>query len=77
ILFLLTRYVSLGAIVSAICFPFLIMFVFQPPTSSLIYFSIACAALILLTHQKNIERLLNKEENKIRLNTKKNENREE
>jgi glycerol-3-phosphate acyltransferase PlsY len=59
-----TGYVSLSSIVSGFAFPFLIMFVFKTTIPSLIIFSLIVAILLLLTHQKNIERLLRKEESK-------------
>lgn len=59
-----TRYVSLSSIVSGVAFPFLIMFVFTTNIQSLIIFSLIVTVLLLLTHQKNIERLIRKEESK-------------
>ena len=59
-----TGYVSLSSIVSGVAFPFLIMFVFKTTIPSLIIFSLIVAILLLLTHQKNIERLIRKQESK-------------
>jgi acyl phosphate:glycerol-3-phosphate acyltransferase len=59
-----TRYVSLSSIISGVAFPFLIMFVFKTNIQSLIIFSLIVAVLLLLTHQKNIERLIRREESK-------------
>jgi acyl phosphate:glycerol-3-phosphate acyltransferase len=59
-----TKYVSLSSIVSGFAFPLLIMFVFHTTVQSLIIFSLLVAILLLLTHQKNIERLIRKEESK-------------
>lgn len=59
-----TKYVSLSSLVSGFAFPLLIMFVFKTTIQSLIIFSLICTVLLLLTHQKNIERLLRKEESK-------------
>ena len=59
-----TKYVSLSSIVSGFAFPLLIMFVFHTTFQSLIIFSLIVAILLLLTHQKNIERLIRKEESK-------------
>jgi acyl phosphate:glycerol-3-phosphate acyltransferase len=59
-----TKYVSLSSIVSGFAFPVLIMFVFKTSIQSLIIFSLICTVLLLLTHQKNIERLIRKEESK-------------
>ncbi len=68
--FMITRYVSLGSMTAAMCFPFLIIVVFKAQSPSLIYFSIVMAIAVLFTHQKNIERLLKKEENKMRISLK-------
>jgi acyl phosphate:glycerol-3-phosphate acyltransferase len=59
-----TQYVSLSSIVAGFAFPLLIMFVFQTTVQSLIIFSLIVAILLLLTHQKNIERLIRNEESK-------------
>ncbi len=67
LLFLITKYVSLGTISAAICFPVLLVAVFKTDSPVLVYFSILFAVIILLTHQKNIERLLNNEESKMYL----------
>ncbi|MCL6524643.1 MAG: glycerol-3-phosphate 1-O-acyltransferase PlsY [Thermoflavifilum sp.] len=62
---LLTHYVSLSSILAAIAFPILILFVFK--AHQLIYqlFAIAIALLVVITHQKNIQRLLNGRENRV------------
>ena len=74
----LTRYVSLSSMVSGLSFPFLIIVIFKETTPTLVIFSLIMAVLMLFTHQKNIERLLRKEEKKANLPKlkKKNRNRE-
>ncbi len=67
VVFLLTNYVSLSSIISSLSFPFSLMFIFPTGIPSFIAFSLFTSAMVLLTHQKNIERLLNKEESKVRL----------
>lgn len=69
---MLTRYVSLGSILAGFTFPFSIVFVFQTPYKSLLLYGMCICALILVTHQKNIERLLKGKESKITLFKKKN-----
>jgi len=71
IIFLLTRYVSLGSMVTAISFPFLFFLVFRPVPLSLIYFARVIAVLVLITHQKNIERLMRREENRMNIRLRK------
>jgi acyl phosphate:glycerol-3-phosphate acyltransferase len=61
---LITKYVSLSSILAGFTFPLLIMFVFKTTIQSLIIFSLIVSVLLLLTHQKNIERLIRKEESK-------------
>ena len=64
--FLISKYVSLSSIIASIAFP-LVIFLYHyknPPDESLITFSIFVPILALITHQKNIERLIRGEENK-------------
>lgn len=68
---IITRYVSLGSMMAGLSFPVLIVVVFKETTPSLVLFSLIIAILMLFTHQKNIERLLRKEENKANLKIKK------
>lgn len=67
IVFLLFKYVSLGSMVAAVSFPIIIIIVFRETITSLVIFSLFIAILVLFTHQKNIERLLRREESKIKL----------
>ncbi len=68
---LVSKYVSLGSMIAAVCFPVIVIVVFEVRTPSLIIFSILISILVLITHQKNIERLLRKEESKTRIIKKK------
>ena len=72
VVFLTTRYVSLSSMIAGISFPILIIFVFKTTISSMVIFSMIVSILLLLTHQKNIERLLNKEESKAKIIKKRN-----
>lgn len=67
----LTRYVSLSSISASIAFPVLIVFIFREPELSYKLFAIATACLVVLTHHKNIGRLLQGNENKVPLFRKK------
>jgi glycerol-3-phosphate acyltransferase PlsY len=71
VVLLVSRYVSLGSMVAAISFPILIIVFFKSPIPSLVIFSLVIAVLVLITHQKNIERLLRREESKTKLIKKK------
>jgi len=61
---LVTKYVSLSSMIAGFSFPVVVIFVFKTTTPSLVIFSLIISVLLLFTHQKNIERLLRKEENK-------------
>ncbi len=61
---IITKYVSLSSMVAGFSFPFIVIFIFKTTTPSLVIFSLIISVLLLFTHQKNIERLLRKEENK-------------
>jgi len=67
LMLLITRYVSLSSITASIAFPLLILFIFNAQAQELSYrlFAIATAFLVVLTHHKNISRLLNGNENKV------------
>lgn len=62
---IISKYVSLSSMIAGLAFPFLIIFVFKETYVSLIIFSIAISILLILTHQKNIVRLLAHEESKV------------
>jgi len=64
---LLTHYVSLSSILAGFTFPFSIVFVFRTSIAVVLLYGVAICALILVTHQKNIERLLKGHESKIYL----------
>ncbi|MGZ4157913.1 MAG: hypothetical protein ACXVED_12360, partial [Bacteroidia bacterium] len=49
----------------------IVIFIFKTTVPSLIIFSILIAIMVLITHQKNIERLLRMEESKAKLIKKK------
>jgi glycerol-3-phosphate acyltransferase PlsY len=69
--FLITRYVSLGSIMAALTFPIFVIFLFgmalMPEKTSLTLkcFSLIASTMIIMTHRKNIKRLINGTENKI------------
>ena len=64
---LLTKYVSLSSIAAGFTFPFSVVFLFHTSVKSLLLYSICICALVLITHQKNIERLLKGKESKVNL----------
>jgi glycerol-3-phosphate acyltransferase PlsY len=63
-----TRFVSLSSILAAIMFPIQLIWIFKRYEQPLfIAFGICAALLVVLTHRKNINRLLTGNENKARL----------
>lgn len=63
----LTRFVSLSSILASIAFPLFILVIFNEPEPLYRVFAIAVALLVILTHQKNIGRLIQGNENKARI----------
>ena len=63
----LSKYVSLSSISASVAFPVLIFFIFQRPEISYRLFAMATAFLVVLTHHKNIGRLLTGNESKVPL----------
>ena len=62
---LISRYVSLGSMLAALSFPlFLLTPYFYPDEPALIVFGFIVFTMIVITHKKNIIRLLRGEENK-------------
>lgn len=64
---LITHYVSLSSILAGFTFPISLALIFKTTVPSIMLYAIAICALILITHQKNIERLLKGKESKIYL----------
>jgi glycerol-3-phosphate acyltransferase PlsY len=61
----LTRFVSLSSILASIAFAVFIIYIFNEKETLYRIFAIAVALLVVLTHQKNIGRLLRGEESKV------------
>lgn len=66
LVFTLSKIVSLSSMAAALSFPIIIILVFQTENKILSAFSIIIAVMVLLTHRKNINRILNNEETKIK-----------
>lgn len=66
VLLILTKYVSLSSILGVLSFPFMLMLVprFKGGEPILIVFGFVIFLVILLTHNKNIQRIIKGEENK-------------
>jgi len=61
----LTRFVSLSSILASLAFAVLILYIFDAHETLYRGFAIAVALLVVLTHQKNISRLIRGNESKV------------
>jgi glycerol-3-phosphate acyltransferase PlsY len=68
IIFLFSRIVSISSICAAIAFPIVILILEKNQSLTLTIFSILACLIILITHIKNIKRLIKGEEKKISFN---------
>jgi glycerol-3-phosphate acyltransferase PlsY len=68
----LTRFVSLSSIIAGICFMVCILFIFNEKEPLYRIFAVLVALMVVLTHQKNIGRILKGTESKIALQKRKN-----
>lgn len=71
IAYLISHYISLGSIMAGISFPLFVMFLLPVENVPLMVFSWIVAALLLVTHQKNIDRILKGQERRTSLFKKK------
>jgi glycerol-3-phosphate acyltransferase PlsY len=72
IVLLITKYVSLSSIIASFTYLIGVTFIFtQGVNKSVIIYGMAICVLILVTHQRNVERLLNGKESKVNLFKKK------
>jgi len=67
IVFIIFNYVSLGAIIASIAFPFLVVFLFKNENIPLTAFSIVLSTAVVLLHYQNIKRIIAGNENKMNL----------
>ena len=61
----LTRFVSLSSILASLSFAVFILFIFNERETLYRVFAIAVAAMVMLTHQKNINRIFKGTESKV------------
>jgi acyl phosphate:glycerol-3-phosphate acyltransferase len=65
VVLLISKYVSLGSMIAAIAFPLLLLLPrFHPDEPLLIVFGFLLSLMVVLTHKKNISRLLQGQESK-------------
>jgi len=65
VVLLITKYVSLSSIAAAFTYPIGVSFIFPTSIRSVVIYGMCICMLILVTHQKNIERLLKGTESKV------------
>jgi len=68
---IISKYVSLSSMSAGISFPVFLNIVLKNENQTLLIFSLFVAVLLLITHKKNIARLLKRQETKVDLFTKK------
>jgi len=61
----LTRYVSLSSILASVALPICVLWIYNEKEVFYRVFAVAVSALVVLTHQKNISRLLKGNENRV------------
>ena len=64
---IITRFVSLSSMLAGVAFMVLILFIFNERETMYRLFAIIVALMVIITHQKNIGRLLKGTENKVPL----------
>jgi len=75
IVLIISKYVSLGSMLAALAFPIVFLMPrFKPDEPLAIVFAFALSSIVVITHQKNIRRLINGEENKTIISLKKKKN---
>ena len=68
---LFSKYVSLGSIFAGLFFPFGVYFLSEHVVPTMMIFAVFVPVLLIATHQRNIERLVRGDENKVNLKKKK------
>ena len=68
---LFSKYVSLSSIFAGLFFPFGVYYLSEHVVSTMMIFAIFVPVLLIATHQRNIERLVRGDENKVKLRKKK------
>lgn len=71
VVLLATKYVSLSSMTAGVSFPIVLNVIMHNENQTLFIFSICVAVLLIITHKKNITRLLKRQESKVNLFAKK------
>jgi acyl phosphate:glycerol-3-phosphate acyltransferase len=62
---IISKIVSISSVLAAIAFPLILIFAFDDVQQSLLIFAFAAMIILLISHRKNLKRLLNGEEKRI------------
>jgi glycerol-3-phosphate acyltransferase PlsY len=65
LVFMVSRYVSLGSLCAALTFPLAVALLYQETSAVKVGFAVALCLLVFYTHRQNIGRLLRGEENRM------------
>jgi len=68
---MISKYVSLSSMTAGVSFPIILNLVLKNQNQTLMIFSVLVAVLLILTHKKNIVRLVKRQESKVNLFAKK------
>ena len=71
IVFIISRYVSLSSIIAGLFFPVVVMVISKTSQPAMVVFALMISVAVIITHQKNIERLLGKKESRVNFFNKK------
>jgi glycerol-3-phosphate acyltransferase PlsY len=67
LVFIISGYVSLSSITAGLFFPVVVMVISKTSQPAMVVFALMISVAVIITHQKNIERLLSKKESRINL----------
>jgi glycerol-3-phosphate acyltransferase PlsY len=67
VVFIISKFVSLGAICASVAFPLVVRFILKEESLLLVGFSVLLSGLVIFAHRKNIGRLIKGEESKMNL----------
>ncbi len=65
LVFISTRYVSLASIIAAMCYPFILIFLFKTNSTILVSYACFITIIVFVTHRNNVKRLIKGEENRM------------
>ncbi len=67
IILVISGYVSLSSIIAGVFFPVVVMVISKTSQPDMVVFALMITIAVVITHQKNIERLLSKKESRVKI----------